>query len=113
MLATLASRGPDGEGTQRLAQGRVALGHRRLSIIDLSEHGAQPMANEDGSVWLSFNGEIYNFRELRKQLEAEGHTFRSASDSEAILHAYEEWGDACVEHLRGIFAFGIWDERRE
>jgi asparagine synthase (glutamine-hydrolysing) len=113
MLATLAARGPDGEGTQALAGGRVALGHRRLSIIDLSEHGAQPMANEDGSVWLSFNGEIYNFRELRKQLELEGHRFRSASDSEVILHAYEEWGDACVERLRGIFAFGLWDERRQ
>src|SRR5262247_1873052 len=77
MLATLASRGPDGEGTQRLAHGRVVLGHRRLSIIDLSAQAAQPMPNEDESVWLSFNGEIYNFRELRKELEGCGHRFRS------------------------------------
>ena len=113
MLATLASRGPDGEGTQLLRGGRVALGHRRLAINDLSQNGAQPMANEDESIWLVFNGEIYNFRELRKELEAEGHRFRSASDSEVILHAYEEWGDDCVLRLRGIFAFAIWDDRRE
>jgi asparagine synthase (glutamine-hydrolysing) len=113
MVATLAARGPDGEGARFLCGGRVALGHRRLAILDLSATGAQPMANEDETVWLTFNGEIYNFRELRKELEAEGHRFRSTSDSEVILHAYEEWGDACVERLRGIFAFGIWDERRE
>jgi asparagine synthase (glutamine-hydrolysing) len=113
MLATLAARGPDGEGTRLLRGGRVALGHRRLAILDLSANGAQPMANEDETVWLTFNGEIYNFRELRKELEAEGHRFRSTSDSEVILHAYEEWGDSCVERLRGIFAFAIWDDRRE
>jgi asparagine synthase (glutamine-hydrolysing) len=113
MLATLAARGPDGEGTRGLARGRVALGHRRLAINDLSEAAVQPMPNEDGSLWLSFNGEIYNFRELRKELEQQGHAFRSASDSEVILHAYEEWGDDCLERLRGIFAFGLWDERRE
>jgi asparagine synthase (glutamine-hydrolysing) len=113
MLATLAARGPDGEGTRFLRGGRVALGHRRLAILDLSANGAQPMANEDETVWLTFNGEIYNFRELRRELEAEGHRFRSTSDSEVILHAYEEWGDACVERLRGIFAFAIWDDRRE
>jgi asparagine synthase (glutamine-hydrolysing) len=96
-----------------LRGGRVALGHRRLAILDLSERGAQPMTNEDGTLWLTYNGEIYNFRELRKQLEAEGHAFRSASDSEVILHAYEEWGDECVARLRGIFAFGLWDDRRE
>ena len=113
MLATLAARGPDGSGTRVLRQGRVALGHRRLAILDLSENAAQPMTNEDGSLWLTFNGEIYNFRELRKQLEAQGHRFRSATDSEVILHAYEEWGDDCVLRLRGIFAFGLWDDRRE
>ena len=75
MLATLAARGPDGSGTRILRQGRVALGHRRLAILDLSEHAAQPMTNEDGTLWLTFNGEIYNFRELRKQLEAQGHRF--------------------------------------
>ncbi len=112
MLATLAARGPDGEGTRLLEDGRVALGHRRLAIIDLTEAGAQPIANEDESVWLSFNGEIYNFRELRAELEQRGHCFRSQGDSEVIVHAYEEWGDACVGHLRGIFAFGLWDARR-
>ncbi len=113
MLATLAARGPDGSGTRILRQGRVALGHRRLAILDLSENAAQPMTNEDGTLWLTFNGEIYNFRELRKQLEGMGHRFRSATDSEVILHAYEEWGDDCVLRLRGIFAFGLWDDRRE
>ena len=112
MLATLAPRGPDGEGTRRLDEGRVTLGHRRLAIIDLSEAAAQPIANEDESVWLTFNGEIYNFRELRRELEGRGHRFRSRSDSEVIVHAYEEWGDACVERLRGIFAFGLWDQRQ-
>ena len=113
MLATLAARGPDGSGTRVLRQGRVALGHRRLAILDLSENAAQPMSNEDGTLWLTFNGEIYNFRELRKQLQAAGHRFRSEGDSEVILHAYEEWGDDCVLRLRGIFAFGLWDDRRE
>jgi asparagine synthase (glutamine-hydrolysing) len=112
MLATLAARGPDGEGTRTFQQGRVALGHRRLAILDLSANGAQPMSNEDATLWLSFNGEIYNFRELRKELESAGHAFRSASDSEVILHAYEEWGDDCTQRLRGIFAFGLWDDRR-
>jgi asparagine synthase (glutamine-hydrolysing) len=113
MQASLASRGPDGEGTRVLRQGRVALGHRRLSILDLSSAGAQPMTNEDGTLWLTYNGEIYNFPDLRKELEAEGHVFRSACDAEVVLHAYEEWGDDCVAHLRGIFAFGLWDEKRE
>jgi len=113
MLATLAARGPDGAGTRLLRQGRVALGHRRLAILDLSANAAQPMTNEDGTLWLTFNGEIYNFRELRKQLENRGHVFRSATDSEVILHAYEEWGDDCVLRLRGIFAFGLWDDARE
>ncbi|HXK21911.1 MAG TPA: asparagine synthase (glutamine-hydrolyzing) [Myxococcota bacterium] len=112
MLSTLATRGPDGERTRVLDQGRVALGHRRLAIVDLSDAGSQPMTSEDGTLWLTFNGEIYNFRELRKELEAAGHVFRSASDSEAILHAYEEWHDDCLLRLRGIFAFGLWDGRR-
>jgi asparagine synthase (glutamine-hydrolysing) len=95
-----------------LDERRVALGHRRLAVIDLSEAGAQPIANEDESVWLTFNGEIYNFQELRAALEGHGHRFRSQSDSEVIVHAYEEWGDDCVRHLRGIFAFGLWDGSR-
>jgi asparagine synthase (glutamine-hydrolysing) len=112
MLETLASRGPDGAGTRFLADDALALGHQRLAIIDLSPAGAQPMCNEDGSIWLTFNGEIYNYRDLQKQLLAAGHRFRSDADSEVILHAYEEWGDDCIRELRGIFAFGIWDDRR-
>ncbi len=112
MLETLASRGPDGSGVSLLDRRRVALGHQRLSILDLSEAASQPMPNEDATVWLVFNGEIYNYRALREELERAGHRFESAGDSEVIVHAYEEWGDACVRRLRGIFAFGIWDEAR-
>ncbi len=113
MLNTLAHRGPDGEGIEVLDSGRVLIGHRRLAIIDLSPVAAQPMTNEDGSVWLTFNGEIYNYRELRSFLQLSGHRFRTNGDSEVIVHAYEEWGESCVERLRGIFAFGIWDESAE
>ena len=113
MLATLRSRGPDGEGMEFLRDGRVALGHTRLAIIDLSEAGRQPLANEDESIWTVVNGEIYNYRQLRAQLEKAGHRFRSSCDSEVVLHAYEQWGDSCVHRLRGIFAFGLWDGRRE
>jgi asparagine synthase (glutamine-hydrolysing) len=87
----------------------VGLGHRRLAIIDLSETGHQPMCNEDGSVWIVFNGEIYNFQEIREGLEKRGHLFKSKSDTEVILHAYEEWGVECLNHFRGMFAFAIWD----
>lgn len=110
MTQLLAHRGPDGEGVW--VQGRVALGHRRLSIIDL-ETGRQPMSNEDGSIWISFNGEVYNFRELRSQLEQKGHVFRTKSDTEVIVHAYEEWGKTCTEHFRGMFAFCIIDTRKQ
>jgi len=111
MLATLSARGPDGSHSRILEGGRVALGHNRLSIIDLSDAAAEPMPNEDGTVWLTFNGEIYNFRALRERLQAAGHRFRSRSDSEVIIHAYEEWGDRCVDRLGGIFAFAIYDSR--
>lgn len=106
----LRHRGPDGAGYQILEP--AGLGHRRLAIIDL-EGGAQPLANEDETVWISYNGEIYNFQELRAQLERCGHRFRTHSDTEAIVHAYEEWGEDCVERLRGMFAFAIWDARRQ
>src|SRR5258708_5177517 len=86
----------------------VGFGHRRLSIIDLVS-GDQPMSNADGSVWIVFNGEIYNYRELRQSLTTAGHRFRTASDTEVIIHAYEEYGQACALHLNGIFAFAIWD----
>lgn len=91
----------------------MRLGHRRLAIIDLSADGAQPIGNEDGSIWLTYNGEIYNYRELRDELMQRGHRFASRTDSEVIVHAYEEWGEACLERLRGIFAFGLWDERSQ
>jgi asparagine synthase (glutamine-hydrolysing) len=111
MNAALAHRGPDGEGVY--VKGPVGLGHRRLAIIDLSEDARQPMANEDGSVMIIFNGEIYNFTELRKELEEKGHVFRSRSDTEVIIHLYEEMGPECVKRLRGMFAFAIWDENKQ
>ena len=109
MTRTLAHRGPDGEGFY--TDGPIGLGHRRLSIIDLST-GSQPMASADGAAWIVFNGEIYNFRELRTELMARGHRFRTSSDTEVILSAYATWGDDCVRHLRGMFAFALWDRRR-
>lgn len=110
MNDVLVHRGPDDEGYY--IKGHVALGHRRLSIIDLSHAGHQPMANEDETVWLTFNGEIYNFLELRDELMKKGHKFRSRTDSEVIVHAYEEYGERCVEKFNGMFAFAIWDEKR-
>lgn len=103
-------RGPD-EGDIYQEPG-VALGHRRLSIIDLSS-GQQPLFNEDGSVAVVFNGEIYNFQELVPELEALGHVFRTRSDTEVIVHAWESWGEACVQRFRGMFAFGLWDRNRQ
>jgi len=103
-------RGPDEAGLH-LEPG-VALGHRRLSIIDLST-GQQPLANEDGSVIVVFNGEIYNFQQLVPELQALGHTFRTRSDTEVIVHAWEQWGEACVERFRGMFAFALWDRNRQ
>ena len=108
MCSAIVHRGPDDEGVY-LGDG-VALGMRRLSIIDL-EGGHQPISNEDGSVWIVFNGEIYNYRELRRGLEHRGHKFRTDSDTETIVHLYEDLGARCVDRLRGMFAFAIWDER--
>src|SRR6476661_5443613 len=111
----LHHRGPDDAGLKyfTLSNGSVwvSLQHRRLSIIDLSSAGHQPMCNEDESIWITFNGEIYNFQELRTQLVAAGHTFRSHTDTEVIIHGYEEWGTEVVKKLRGMFAFAIWDNR--
>jgi asparagine synthase (glutamine-hydrolysing) len=140
MTRTLTHRGPDEEGyftnqpvdeplleklrapfrcsantagsDGRQKQINVGLGHRRLSIIDL-ESGQQPLSNEDGSVWITFNGEIYNFQSLKQELMGKGHVFRTNSDTETIVHAYEEWGVNAVERLRGMFAFVIWDENRQ
>lgn len=109
MAGTLAHRGPDGEGIW--VDGQIGLAHRRLSIIDLRTVAAQPMSNEDGTVWVTFNGEIYNFHELRKELESHGHVFRTNSDTEVIVHAYEQYGRDCVGQFRGMFAFAVWDTR--
>ncbi len=111
MAELLRHRGPDDQGTYQ--NGSVGLAFRRLAILDLSPAGHQPMTNEDGTLWLVFNGEIYNYRSLVSELEAAGHIFRSRSDSEAILHAYEQWGDDCVRRFEGMFAFALWDERRQ
>ncbi|HVW84244.1 MAG TPA: asparagine synthase (glutamine-hydrolyzing), partial [Bryobacteraceae bacterium] len=108
MLGTIRHRGPDGEGIHVSPQ--VGLGHRRLAIIDL-DAGAQPLSNEDGTVWITFNGEIYNYQELRADLLSRGHQFRTNSDTEVIVHLYEDLGENCVEKLRGMFAFAIWDQK--
>jgi asparagine synthase (glutamine-hydrolysing) len=110
MADALAHRGPDGRGYLR--DGPIGLGHDRLSIIDVVG-GAQPLSNEDGTVWITFNGEIYNFRELRAGLEARGHRFATRSDTEVIVHLYEELGEGCFARLNGIFALAIWDRRIE
>jgi asparagine synthase (glutamine-hydrolysing) len=109
----MAARGPDGQGEWFADDGRVALAHRRLAIIDLSNDGAQPMRSADGSVVISFNGEIYNYRELRSQLERDGAVFRSGSDTEVLLHLYRRDGPAMLEQLRGMFAFALWDTREQ
>jgi asparagine synthase (glutamine-hydrolysing) len=109
MTTIMRHRGPDGEG--RLVDREVGLGHRRLSIIDV-EGGSQPIGNEDGKLQIVFNGEIYNFIELRKELEAAGHLFKTRSDTEVIVHAYEQWGKECVRRLNGMFSFALWDSRR-
>ncbi len=111
MAAQIAHRGPDHEGVYTSEE--MSLAFRRLSIIDLSENGNQPMLNEDGSVVLVFNGEIYNFRQLRHELEQDGYRFRSNADSEVIVHGYEKWGDRVLERLRGMFALAIWDVRKK
>ncbi len=110
MRDELTHRGPDEAGLH--CDRFAALGHRRLSIVDLG-NGQQPMCNEDGTIWIVFNGEIYNHGEIRPTLEAKGHRYRTHSDTETIIHAYEEWGDGCVDQLRGMFAFAIWDAPRK
>src|SRR5262245_56070426 len=109
----MVSRGPDGSGEWYSADGRIGLGHRRLSIIDLSARGAQPMQAADGRLVITFNGEIYNYRALRMKLEAKGYIFRSNSDTEVLLHLYAESGHEMLRELRGMFAFGIWDSQEQ
>ena len=109
----MARRGPDGAGLWISPDNRIGLAHRRLAIINLSETGAQPMATGDGSIRVTFNGEIYNYRELRRELERKGYAFRTASDTEVLLHLYADRGAEMVHALRGMFAFALWDERRK
>lgn len=111
MREVLLHRGPDDAGL--LVEANIGLGHRRLSIIDLSKAGRQPMCNEDGTIWIVYNGEVYNFRELKKELEKRGHRFRSLTDTEVIIHLYEEEGIHCLHKMRGMFAFAIWDKKKE
>jgi len=110
MAAALRHRGPDASGVY--GDGLAALAHARLSIIDIGG-GAQPMRTADGRLAITFNGEIFNFVELRQQLEVRGHRFASRSDTEVILHAYDEWGERCVERFNGQWAFAIWDAPRQ
>ena len=109
----MASRGPDGKGAWVSPDRRVGLAHRRLAIIDLSDAAAQPMASADGRRVITFNGEIYNYRELRAVLEGKGYRFRTGTDTEVLLHLYAEKGEAMVSELRGMFAFALWDEKKK
>lgn len=111
MLEVINHRGPDGYGEWSSEHGRVWLGHRRLSIID-PEGGKQPLSNEDGSVWVSFNGCIYNYLEIAQNLRSKGHKFKTNSDTEVIVHAYEEYGEECVNYFIGMFSFVIWDDKK-
>src|SRR5437870_3812858 len=110
MCDVIRHRGPDDEG-YHVDEG-CAIGHRRLSIIDLST-GHQPLSNEDGTVWIVFNGEIYNYQELRRVLLSKGHTFKTQTDTEVIVHLYEELGPECLQKLRGMFAFAIWNDNTQ
>src|SRR5262245_6830749 len=109
MRDVLRHRGPDGEGLW--IDGPVGLGHRSLAIVGVTG-GLQPMCNGDGTAWITYNGEIYNHSALRAELEQRGHRYRTRSDTETILHAWDEWGEGSVEHLRGMFAFALWDAER-
>src|SRR5262245_53418398 len=111
MTDAIAHRGPDDEG--QFVNGPVGLGHRRLAIIDLSPLGRQPMTTADGRYTLSFNGEIYNFQEIRSELTIRGRSFVSRSDSEVLLYAFAEWGLGALRRLNGMFAFAIWDRDKE
>src|SRR5919106_6402631 len=109
MRDVIAHRGPDDVGI--FIDGKVGLGHRRLSIVDVKS-GHQPMTNEDDSLQITYNGEIYNHADYRDELESRGHVYRTHCDTETILHLYEEYGASCVQHLRGMFAFAIWDKHK-
>src|SRR5690242_117081 len=112
MSRMLIHRGPDDHGEWISSEGTVGLASRRLAILDLTPAGHQPMLSADGSLALAYNGELYNYLELRQELAGRGHQFRTQTDTEVILEAYAEWGDGCVERFNGMFAFAIWDQRR-
>src|SRR5437763_8200378 len=112
LMRGLSHRGPDGSGLRYLRGRWAAFGHRRLSIIDL-DGGAQPMGNEDERVWVVLNGEIYNHQEIRSELEAVGHRFRTRADTEVLLHGWEEWGRALLQRLNGMYAFALYDGRSQ
>ncbi len=113
MRDTLIHRGPDGEGSFFSPNGQVAIGHRRLSFLDLSHRGAQPMTNAKRNLWIALNGEIYNYLELKKELESSGYSFNTTTDTEVVLNAYEAWGTDCLQRFKGMFAFSIWDEKKQ
>jgi len=111
MAESLCHRGPDGKG--EYLDPFVSLGHRRLSIIDLSSAGHQPMPNEDETLWLIYNGEIYNYLEIKRELEDLGHSFKTSGDTEVLLRAYEAWGSTCVERFNGMWAFALLDIKNQ
>jgi len=111
-LNTLYHRGPDGYGIETI-NNDITLGHRRLSIVDLTSNGRQPMLSESGRYCIVFNGEIYNFLEIRKKLEKKGHKFKSNSDTEVLLYSFIEWGEECVLEFNGMWAFAIWDNKKK
>ena len=113
MTDALVHRGPDGEGHWVCEQNGIGLGHRRLSIIELSEAGKQPMELDGGKFQISFNGEIYNYLELKSELEHEGHSFKTKTDTEVLLRAYSHWGANCLSRIDGMFAFAIWDNQKK
>lgn len=113
MNEAIRHRGPDGEGIYLNESKKTGLGHRRLSFLDLSMAGKQPMTNENSTLWITYNGEVYNYLELRQELEKYGHQFHSHTDTEVILHGYEQWGEGLLQKLKGMFAFGIWDEKNK
>ena len=110
MTSVMAHRGPDGAGHWLSSDGRVGLGHRRLAILDLSDKGSQPMTDATERLTITFNGEIYNYLEVREELKGLGHQFRSDTDTEVILESYKEWGEGCLDRFNGMFAFALYDQ---
>lgn len=113
MIDSIAHRGPDDAGVYISEDRLIGLGNRRLSILDLSPAGHMPMSNENGTIWVTYNGEIFNFRELRRELQAHGHAFRSRTDTEVLIHAYEQWGVECLDRFNGMFALALWDSANQ